>query len=147
MLIGMCDWNLGKRGDVAAIPLAKQIGLDGVEVSVAPGVGEPGLRDPAKQRAYLDACNEHGVVVCSLALGSTFNRNPLKSEPKCAIWLVDAIPIIKKMGATNMLLAFFGRAEIKMDEKEDVQRIVDVLKECGPRAAEHGVEYVRETFA
>ncbi len=139
MRIGMCDWSMRQRGSVEAMLLAKELGLDGVEVSVAPGVGEPGLRDPAKQKAYLDACKEHGVAVCSLALGSTFNRMPLKSEPKCAIWLVDAIPIIKNMGATNMLLAFFGRGELKMDEKDDIQRVVDVLKECGPRAQQAGV--------
>ena len=139
MRVGMCDWSMGKRTTVEAIALAKQVGLDGVEVSVSPEVGVPGLRDPALQQAYLEACRQQGVAVCSLALGHTFNSIPLKSEPKCAIWLVDSIPIIKKMGATNILLAFFGKGEILMDATEDVQRIVDVLKESAPRAQENGV--------
>ena len=32
--IGMTDWNLGQRGDITKIALARQIGLDGIQVSL-----------------------------------------------------------------------------------------------------------------
>ena len=32
--IGMTDWNLGKRGDVTKVALAREIGLDGIQVSL-----------------------------------------------------------------------------------------------------------------
>ena len=35
--IGMTDWNLGKRGDISKIALAREIGLDGIQVSLKNG--------------------------------------------------------------------------------------------------------------
>ena len=32
--VGMTDWNLGERGVVEKVELARQIGLDGIQVSV-----------------------------------------------------------------------------------------------------------------
>ena len=32
--VGMTDWNLGQRGDISKIALAREIGLDGIQVSV-----------------------------------------------------------------------------------------------------------------
>lgn len=32
--IGACDWSIGKASDPAAFELAKEIGLDGVQVSL-----------------------------------------------------------------------------------------------------------------
>ena len=32
--VGMTDWNLGQRGDIGKIALAREIGLDGIQVSV-----------------------------------------------------------------------------------------------------------------
>ncbi len=137
MRVGMCDWSLGKGG-AEAIRLAKQIGLDGVQISVDPGVGRPGLRDPDAQQAILDACKEHGVAIPSLALG-TLNSVPLKSEPVAAIWVSDTIPLVRKLGATNVLLAFFGRGQLSMADEADINRVVAVLKELGPRAEAEGV--------
>ena len=47
--VGMTDWNLGQRGDISKIALAREIGLDGIQVSVqyptdgqTPSVGRRG---------------------------------------------------------------------------------------------------------
>ena len=32
--VGMTDWNLGQRGDITKVSLAREIGLDGIQVSV-----------------------------------------------------------------------------------------------------------------
>lgn len=70
--VGMTDWNLGQRGDISKIALAREIGLDGIQVSVQyPTDGTPTLRDTATQAAsfvammrevarYAEKC---GVVV------------------------------------------------------------------------------------
>ena len=40
--VGMTDWNLGKRGDITKIALAREIGLDGIQVSLTfPTDGSP----------------------------------------------------------------------------------------------------------
>lgn len=131
--IGMCDWNLGQTGSIESIGLARQIGLDGVEVSINfPGPGQQ-LRDPAVRREFLSAMEREGIVAPSVALG-ILNGVPLKSEPKAAIWLADSIEVARALGARAILAAFFGDGELKMDNEKDIGRVVDVLKELAPRA-------------
>ena len=75
--VGMTDWNLGQRGDIAKIALAREIGLDGIQVSVQyPTDGKtPTLRDPKTQAAFRRAALDNGIQICSLAIG-----NPGKSR-------------------------------------------------------------------
>jgi len=136
--IAMCDWNLGKTGQAAAMELAHTVGLDGVEVSILfPGPGQH-LRDPKMQREYQAAAKRFGVAIPSVALG-ILNEVPLASEPKAAIWLGDAIEVAHSLGAKVMLLAFFGRGELKMADQRQIERVVDVLRETAPRAEKAGV--------
>lgn len=136
--IGMCDWNLGKTGSVEAVELAYRCGLDGVEASVNFPEGGGGLRNPQELRAYREACQRYGIKVPSVALG-VLNGVPLKSEPKTALWVADSIDVAQKLGATSMLLAFFGNGELDMGDEQSIARVVDVLKELAPRAADAGV--------
>jgi sugar phosphate isomerase/epimerase len=132
--IGMCDWSLGKTGNITMFGLAREIGLDGVEVSINfPGPGQH-LRDPEVQRQFKAAMKENHLVAPSVALG-ILNEVPLKSEPKAAIWLADAIDVARALDARVILIAFFGAGELKMDDEKGVARTVDVLKELAPRAA------------
>lgn len=132
--IGMCDWNLGRTGSIDSIRLAREIGLDGVEVSVVfPGPGRQ-LRDPAVLEEFKAALGQAGIVVPSVALG-VLNGVPLKSEPKAALWVADSIEVARALGARVMLLAFFGAGELKMQEEKDIARVVDLLVELAPRAA------------
>src|SRR5512132_1376964 len=51
--VGVTDWNLGQRGDITKIALAREIGLDGIQVSVQyPTDGKPTLRDEKTQEAF-----------------------------------------------------------------------------------------------
>src|SRR6266511_1175016 len=52
--VGVTDWNLRQEGKVAAVALAKEIGFDGVQVSIGVGTDKLPLSDPALQKAYLD---------------------------------------------------------------------------------------------
>src|SRR2546427_1809774 len=55
--IGVTDWNLRLTGKVEAVALAKQVGFDGVQVSLGrkPVNGKLPLDDAAVQQAYLAA--------------------------------------------------------------------------------------------
>ena len=68
----MTDWNLGQRGDITKVALAREIGLDGIQVSVQyPTDGKsPTLRDPKTQAAFKRAALENGIQICSLAIGN-----------------------------------------------------------------------------
>ncbi len=67
--IGATDWNLGKMGDPASFEIARQIGLDGVQVSLGSVKNQMHLRRPEVQKAFLDASKRTGVAIASLAIG------------------------------------------------------------------------------
>ena len=65
--IGACDWSLGKRGDPAALDVAKEIGLDGAQTDFGTAGNKMGLRTPEQQQAYRKAMRRTGLVVSSMA--------------------------------------------------------------------------------
>ena len=115
----MTDWNLGQRGDITKIALAREIGLDGIQVSVQfPTDGKPPtLRDPKTQAAFKRAALENGIQICSLAIGIPGkSRLPLHTNPASAILLVEAVEIAHNLGTNNILLPILGDSHIHMDE-------------------------------
>jgi len=135
--IGACDWSLGK-GDPSCFEVAKQVGLDGVQVNMGGASNDMHLRRPEIQKAYLDAAKAQGLEVASLALGE-LNGVPLASEPRAAIWLLDSIEVARALKVQVILMAFFGKGEVRPDDKEKMDRLVGILKEVAPRAEKAGV--------
>ena len=111
--VGMTDWNLGERGDITKIALARQIGLDGIQVSVQyPTDGRPTLRDPKTQVEFKRAALDNGIQICSLAIGNPGKqRLPMHTSPAFAILLVEAVEIAYNIGTNNILLPILGYAE------------------------------------
>ncbi|MDM8006644.1 MAG: sugar phosphate isomerase/epimerase family protein [Phycisphaerae bacterium] len=134
---GMCDWSLGRK-DPSVFDLAKEIGLDGVEVSIGYPEDNLQLRRPEVQKAYLEAARKSGLSIPSTAMG-VLNDVPLMSEPKAALWVADGIEATAKLGAKSMLLAFFGKGELKEDAKDNIRRVTEALIELTPRAEKAGV--------
>ncbi|MBN2505658.1 MAG: sugar phosphate isomerase/epimerase [Verrucomicrobia bacterium] len=134
--IGACDWSL-RRMNVDAFDLAKQIGLDGVQVSLGTAANRMHLRQAAVQQAYLEASRRTGVAIASLAIGE-MNNIPLKSDPRAALWLVDSIPVMRALGVNVVLIAQFYKGDLK-DDKEGIDRTVGALQEIAPRAEKAGV--------
>ncbi len=144
MKFGMCDWSIGRK-DPSAFELAKEIGLDGVEVSIGFVEDNLQLRRPEMQKAYLEASRKTGVAIASTAMG-VLNDVPLMSEPKAALWVADAIEATAKLGAKNILLAFFSKGELKEDDKENIRRVTEALVELAPRAEKAGVVLGFESY-
>jgi L-ribulose-5-phosphate 3-epimerase len=134
--IGAPEWSLGKA-DPSCFEVAREIGLDGVQVNLGSLGDQMHLRQPAVQQAYLTAARQNGVEIASLALAE-LNNIPLKSDPRAVIWLLDAMPVARALGVKVILVAEFSRGELKGD-KEGTDRTVDLLKEAGPRAEKAGV--------
>src|SRR3982074_3682168 len=59
--IGACDWSIGMRGETGAMALARQLGIDGAQVSMGNVESGLQLRRPEVQRAYRDAAEANGV--------------------------------------------------------------------------------------
>lgn len=131
--IGACDWSLGKGSDLAAFDVAREIGLDGVQVSMGTVENDMQLRKPQMQKVYLKTAKKTGVEIASLALGE-LNRVPLKSDPRAAVWLAESIDVCKALGLTVSMPACFGPGELEMKNTKEIDHLVKVLKDVAPKA-------------
>lgn len=142
--VGMCDWSIGRQ-DPAAFELGQQIGLDGIQVSIGTVKNNLWLRQPKVQQRYLETARKQGLVIPSLAMG-LLNDVPLMSEPRAALWMADTIKVAKVMRVPVILLAFFGKGELREENETDMRRVTEVLKELAPRAEKAGVILGLESY-
>ena len=143
--IGACDWNLGKMSDPAAFDVAREIGLDGVQVSLGTEANGMHLCKPEIQKAYREAMKRTGLGIGSIAIGEC-NRVPLKSDPRAARWLADSIGACKAMGVGVVMPACFGAGELEMSRTEEIDHLVQVLKDCSAKAQKQGVTIGLESY-
>jgi sugar phosphate isomerase/epimerase len=135
--IGACDWSIGKMGDPAAFEVAKQIGLDGVQVSLGTVADNMQLRKREVQQRYQLAAKSAGLQISSLAIGE-LNNIPYKSDPRTITWVSDAIDVCKALGLHVILLAFFGNDDLRRDQA-GTDEVVRRLKAVAPKAEKAGV--------
>jgi L-ribulose-5-phosphate 3-epimerase len=134
--IGATDWNLKLEDKIEAIPLAKQLGFDGVQISIGKGTDKLPLSDPALQKAYLDESKRVDLPIASLCL-EILHKNCLKSDSLGQRWVADSISIAKAMGLRVVLLPFFGKCALQTAAEMD--KVGDILKELAPAAEKAGV--------
>ena len=139
--VGMTDWNLGQRGDITKIALAREIGLDGIQVSLQfPADGSLALRDPKTQAAFRRAALENRIQICSLAIGSPGrSRLPLHTNPAAAILLTEAVEVARNLGTNNILLPILGESHIDMTNQSQVDTFVAMMKEVARYAEKYDV--------
>jgi L-ribulose-5-phosphate 3-epimerase len=130
--LGACDWSIGKMGDPAAFEVAKQIGLDGVQVSLGTAANDMRLRQPGVQQEYRAAAKQAGLQVASLAIGE-LNMIPYKSDPRTIPWVSDSVEVCQALGVKVVLLAFFSNDDLRGD-KAGVDEVVRRLKAVAPKA-------------
>jgi L-ribulose-5-phosphate 3-epimerase len=135
--IGACDWSLGKLADPASFEVARQIGLDGVQVSLGTAADDMKLRQPAVQQQFKDAARKAGVQIASLAIGE-LNGVPYKSDPRTEAWVKDSIPVISAFDVKVVLLAFFGQGDL-VGDKAGTAEVIRRLKNVAPQAEKAGV--------
>lgn len=161
--IGMCDWNVKNDKNESGscrpdfIPLAEQAHIKGLQVSVATSPEHVALRNPEVRQQYIELGKKHNIHFHSVAAGSILNSIPLASEPESAVYVIEALEAAKSIGASNILMAFFGRGDLrysdhrgnlaleqenpniyKLDQR-GVDRVVNALRQIAPRAEDLGV--------
>lgn len=134
--IGACEWSLRKSGP-ACLEVARQIGLEGVQVNMGSLDNHMWLRRPEVQRQYLEAARTHGVQIGGLGLAE-MNSIPLKSDLRAAVWLTDSIDVAVALGVKVVLVAQFYNGELKGDAA-GTDRTVEVLREVAAKAERAGV--------
>ena len=135
--IGACDWSIGKMGTPDAMTVAKEIGLDGVQVSLGNLANNMHLRQAEVQQQYKDAAKATGVEIASLAIGE-LNSIPYKSDPRPVEWVTDSVDVMKALGVKVVLLAFFSKGDLR-DDKPGTDEVVKRLKAVAPKAEKAGV--------
>jgi L-ribulose-5-phosphate 3-epimerase len=135
--IGACDWSLGKTADVQAMEVAKQIGLDGVQISLGTVKNDMHLRHKEVQQAYKAAARKHKVEIGGIGLGE-LNNVPYKSDPRAEEWVSDSIDVAKALGVKVILVAFFHLGDIKNDPQGQ-QVVIQRLRKVAPKAEKAGV--------
>jgi L-ribulose-5-phosphate 3-epimerase len=135
--IGACDWSIGKVADPGALELAKEIGLDGVQVSLGTLADDMHLRRQAVRENYVAHVQRHRVAIASLAIGE-LNAVPYKNDPRTIEWVSDSIDACRALGCRVVLLAFFGKGDLK-DDPAGTDEVVRRLKGVAPKAEKAGV--------
>jgi sugar phosphate isomerase/epimerase len=135
--IGACDWSINKRDDVGSLALGAKIGLDGIQVNMGGAANDMHLRRPDVQRAYREAARQHRVQLGGLALGE-LNNVPYKADDRTDAWVHDSIDVAKALGVKVVLLAFFGKNDLRNDPAGQGV-VIDKLKAVAPKAEKAGV--------
>lgn len=130
--LGACDWSLGKMCEPSAFQLAKEIGLDGVQVSLGTEANGMSLRKGEVQAQYEEAARKAGLEIASLAIGE-LNHIPYKSDPRTVQWVSDSIDVCRALGLRVVLLAFFSNDDLRGD-KAGIDEVVRRLKLVAPKA-------------
>jgi len=142
--IGAPDWSLRKPCDAAAFQVAKEIGLDGVQVSLGTVANNLQLRQAAVQQRYKAVARQTGVAIASMAMGE-LNSVPYKSDPRTIEWVSDCVDVMQALEVKVVLLAFFGKGDL-CDDPAGVDEVVKRLKVVAPKAEKAGVVLGLENY-
>jgi sugar phosphate isomerase/epimerase len=133
--IAASDWMLLKRQKPGALPLAKDCGLDGIEVDMGPLGKRPdfenNLRDETFRSDYLAQAKSLGLEIASLAMsafyGQTLTKHE-KAEQFCREW----ISLMPQLGTTHGFLPIIFD---KQDSPEAAtEKVVALMKKIAPAA-------------
>lgn len=139
--VGACDWSL--RGvNPEGIDVAKAVGLDGLEISAGNPEDTLKIADPAWRQQYKDRMAATGIVASSTAMG-LLNNAPLATDPRGPAWLDQTMEATRDLEAQVILLAFFGKGDLRDKDgnlkARDVDCVVQRIKDAAAKAKELGV--------
>ena len=139
--VAATDWNLANEGKLGSFALAKEAGLDGVQVSLGKNDEKKGedklpMMDPEKQKAFLEESRKTGLPIVGTCL-EILHRDNLKAHPSGPQWVEQSIAATAALGTKVILLPFFGKQQIK--EREEQKATADRLKVLAPLAEKAGV--------
>lgn len=144
--LGVADWTLGMRENPASFDVAKKIGLDGVQVSFSATSVDKPLFTKALIDEYSAKIKETGLGCASTSFGS---RNSLWQDEDVLKYTRECIDAAQILGASTILLPFFGKSAMtdkdKKIRKECFDALIPRLKELAPYAKDKNVSIALET--
>ena len=145
--IAVIDLMILKRQKVSALPLAKEIGADGLEIDMG-GLGDREtfdnkLADPAIRNQYLNTAKELGIEFCSLAM-TGFYAQSFATRPTYQKMVEDCLDTMKQMNIKVAFLPLGVQGDL-VKNPELRKPIVERLKVVGKMARKAGVVIGIET--
>jgi sugar phosphate isomerase/epimerase len=139
--VAATDWNLALEGKIGSFALAKDAGLDGIQVSLGKNDEKKGeehlpMSAPEKQKAFLEESKKTGIPIVGTCL-EILHRDNLKAHANGPKWVEESIAATAALGTKVILLPFFGKQQIK--ERAEQKATADRLKDLAPVAEKAGV--------
>ncbi|SEJ65631.1 Sugar phosphate isomerase/epimerase [Dyadobacter sp. SG02] len=145
--IAVIDLMILKRQKLSALPLADEIGADGLEVDMG-GLGDRPtfdnkLADPAVRQQYIDKAKELDLEICSLAMTGFYAQSFAKRDG-AERTVGDCIETMKQMGIKTAFLPLGIQGDL-VKNPELRPAIVERLKKVAEMAEKAGVVIGIET--
>ncbi len=135
--VGACDWSLGQNSNPKGLAVAKEIGLDGLQVNLGSFDNHLHLREYSIQQEYVQQSKALDLPISSLAIGE-LNNFPYKSDPQTEQWVEDSIDVAHNMKLPVVLLPFFNKNDLRNDSAGK-REVIRRLKTVAPKAEKAGV--------
>ena len=129
--VGITDWDLRATGQLGSFAIAKELGIEGVQVSYQPSGGNS-LAVRANRPRFLAAAKEAGVAISSFCIGQ-LNSHPLATTPEAEGWVADCLEAMEEMDIEVVLIPFFGNADMNQ-HKEHQPLVIEKFKRLAPIA-------------
>lgn len=110
MQIGICDWTLKMPGDYRAIETARQMGFDGLQLSLNCDDAAASV-NPSNVLSFKTASEKHQVQMCSAA-AVNFLQRPFALVPDASDIFSGYFELLHQLEISVVLLPFFGRSDI-----------------------------------
>lgn len=136
--LGVMDGVLGLPMKPEAFDKAKELGLEGVQVTIGrarKGMALP-LANPATQEALLAASKQTGIPIVSTYL-DVLHDECLGVSADASQRVLDGIRITKALNAKILMTVFFGKCELKTHGA--TEKVVEAFRYLAPAAADEGV--------
>ena len=136
--IGVTDWNLHLGANPEALPMAANLGFEGVQISFGRTLvdGKMPADNPEVIARYLALSRQYKIPIDGTCVDK-LHDNGLKSDPLAAKWVLDSIRLTRALDTNVLLLPFFGRWALQT--KQEMDYAGDALRDLAVEATKAGV--------
>jgi L-ribulose-5-phosphate 3-epimerase len=131
--IGVTDWNLHLGANPEALPMAANLGFEGVQISFGRTLvdGRMPADNPEVIARYLTLSKQYKIPIDGTCVDK-LHDNGLKSDPLAPKWVLDSIRLTKALHTKVLLLPFFGRWALQT--KQEMDYVGDALRDLAKEA-------------
>jgi sugar phosphate isomerase/epimerase len=131
--VGITDWNLRLAAKPEAIPMAAQLGFDGIQISCGRRlVNDKMPLDNPEVIARCRGISKHEEIPICGTCADRLHDNGLKSDPLAVRWVRDSIRLTRALGTRVLLLPFFGKWALQT--RQEMEYTGDALRDLASEA-------------